>query len=326
METILVVGGAGYIGSHMLAFLKDKPVDVIVIDDLSSGHLDSVVHGEFIHSDFSDQAVLEKIFSKKNIATVMHFASYIQVSESVLHPSKYYGNNVVKTIQLLDSMHRFGVKNIVFSSTAAIFGNPISLKLDELHPKDPINPYGRTKNIIEQVLKDYSAAYGITSTCLRYFNAAGAHPDGLVGEKHEPETHLIPLAIKAALGELKNIRVFGCDYPTCDGTAVRDYVHVMDIVEAHWLAHLYMKENSGAFAFNLGNGNGYTVRQIIDTVERLTNMPIEILLEDRRLGDPPSLVADSTKARGALGWKPKYSNIDVIVEHALGFIQKGRFK
>jgi UDP-glucose 4-epimerase len=315
-KTVLVVGGAGYIGSHMVWLLGQKGVDAVTLDNLSSGHRDAVLHGRFVHGDIADQLILDKVFRQYRFDAVMHFASSIQVGESVQDPAKYYQNNVVNTLNLLNAMCAHGVDKFIFSSTAAIFGEPEYSPINEAHPKRPINPYGWSKLMVEQALADYDRAYGLKSVCLRYFNAAGAHPDGLLGERHEPETHLIPLALQAASGRRPNITVFGRDYDTPDGTCIRDYVHILDLAEAHWLALQYLQSAGETTVFNLGNGNGYSVESVVQAVRRITGEMITVQEGRRRLGDPARLVANAAKIRRELGWRPVYSDLDVIVEHA----------
>jgi UDP-glucose 4-epimerase len=315
-KTVLVVGGAGYIGSHMVWLLGQKGVDVVTLDNLSSGHRDAVLHGRFVHGDIADQLILDKVFREYKFDAVMHFASSIQVGESVQDPAKYYQNNVVNTLNLLNAMCAHGVDKFIFSSTAAIFGEPEYSPIDEAHPKRPINPYGWSKLMVEQALADYDRAYGLKSVCLRYFNAAGAHPDGLLGERHEPETHLIPLVLQAASGRRPNITVFGRDYDTPDGTCIRDYIHILDLAEAHWLALQYLQSAGETSAFNLGNGNGYSVESVIQAVRRVTGETVPVQEGRRRPGDPARLVANATKIRQELGWQPAYSDLDAIVEHA----------
>lgn len=313
---ILVVGGAGYIGSHMVALLGESAHEVVTLDNLSHGYRDAVHYGAFVEADLADKDALERLLSAGAFDAVMHFASYIQVGESVVEPAKYYENNVSNTLNLLDAMVKHGVKHFIFSSTAAIFGEPEYTPIDELHPTLPINPYGRTKLYVEQILADYDRAYGLKSVCLRYFNAAGAHPDGSLGERHVPETHLIPLVLQAASGRRDAISVFGRDYPTPDGTCVRDYIHVMDLCEAHLLALETLVEDGESAAYNLGNGNGFTVQEVIDSAMRVTGREITVVDAPRRDGDPAHLVADSTMAKRVLGWQPQYADLDSIIRHA----------
>lgn len=320
--TVLVVGGAGYIGSHMVWLLGQRGVNVVTLDDLSSGHADAVTSGRLERGDMADRALLDRIFSSQPVDAVMHFASFIQVGESVEQPARYYRNNVLRTLDLLDAMRAHGVKHFIFSSTAAVFGEPAYTPIDERHPQQPINPYGRTKWMVEQVLADYDRAYGLRSVCLRYFNAAGAHPDGLLGERHDPETHLIPLVLQAASGRRAGIKVFGQDYDTPDGTCIRDYIHVMDLAEAHWLALQRLLQGGASGVFNLGNGGGYSVQQVIDVARAHTGREIALEYAPRRPGDPARLVADATLAREELGWVPQYPDLATLVAHAWRWEQR----
>ena len=269
LPKVLVVGGAGYIGSHMVKLLGLRGCEVTTLDDLSSGHRDAVLYGDFVLGSLSDKLLLGQVLSR-GFDAVFHFASFIQVGESVSDPAKYYQNNVVNTLNLLDAMRAHGVLRLVFSSTAATFGEPQYSPIDERHPQQPINPYGRSKWMVEQILADYDKAYGMKSVCLRYFNAAGADPQGLLGERHEPETHLIPLVLQAASGRRASISLFGRDYDTPDGTCIRDYIHIEDLCSAHWLALQSLMKGEGSQAYNLGNGNGFSVQEVIDTAERVT--------------------------------------------------------
>lgn len=316
---VLVVGGAGFIGSHMVKHLDRRGVTVTTLDNLSSGHRDAVRSGRFVQSDIADRLTLDALFASAHFDAVMHFASHIEVGESVRRPNKYYRNNVVNTLTLLDAMIEAKISRFIFSSTAAIFGEPQRTPIDEAHPKNPINPYGRSKWMIEQALEDYDNAFGLRSTCLRYFNAAGADPDGDLGERHDPESHLIPLALQAATGRRKGIAIFGTDYDTPDGTCIRDYIHVSDLCDAHALALDNLMAGGASAAFNLGNGNGFSVREVLSTARRVTGVEFEIREEARRPGDPPRLVADSSAARRVLGWRPKFPALDTIVEHAWAF-------
>ena len=312
---VLVVGGAGYIGSHMVKRLCQLGCQVTTLDDLSSGHRDAVLSGDFVQGSIADKDLLSRLLGQ-GFDAVMHFASFIQVGESVRHPAKYYQNNVVNTLNLLDAMRAHNIQNLIFSSTAATFGEPQYTPIDERHPQQPINPYGRTKRIIEEVLTDYDAAYGLKSVCLRYFNAAGADPEGQLGERHEPETHLIPLVLQAASGRRTHISVFGRDYDTPDGTCIRDYVHIADLCEAHWLALKWLINGGPSQAYNLGNGNGFSVQEVIDTAEVVTGRKIAVLNAPRREGDPARLVADATLAGKQLGWQPNYADLATIIAHA----------
>lgn len=321
---ILVVGGAGYIGSHMVWYLRQHGAQVTVLDDLSSGHRDAVLDADFVQGSLADAGLLDKLFAGKAFDAVMHFASFIQVGESVREPAKYYRNNVANTLNLLEAMHGHGVKRFVFSSTAAVYGNPAYVPIDEAHALEPINPYGRSKMMIEQVLADYAQAYGLQSVCLRYFNAAGAHPEGLLGERHDPETHLIPLVLQAASGRRDHITVYGRDYDTPDGTCIRDYIHIMDLAQAHWQALRYLQDGGASAAFNLGNGQGFSVQHVIDVARQITGQKIALQEGPRRAGDPPRLVADASRAREVLGWKPHYADLQTIVSHAWAWEQKTR--
>lgn len=316
MLNILVVGGAGYIGSHMVKCLANAGCDITVLDNMSSGHADAVLAGRLEVGDLSDRPFLDRLFSENAFDVVMHFASSILVGESVNDPAKYYCNNVANTLNLLDSMILHGVPNFIFSSTAAIFGEPEYIPIDEKHPKQPINPYGRSKWMVEQILDDFERAYGLKSVCLRYFNAAGADPDGQLGERHDPETHLIPLVLQAASGRRDSITVFGRDYDTEDGTCIRDYIHVSDLCEAHWLAIQYLIGGGDSQRFNLGNGNGYSVQEVIDVCRAVTEKEFDVIESERREGDPAVLVADSRLATKTLGWKPNLSDLETIIGHA----------
>jgi UDP-glucose 4-epimerase len=313
---VLVVGGAGYIGSHMVLALRQAGHEVVTLDNLSTGHRDAVLAGEWVLGDLADPLALEALFSGRRFEAVLHFASSIQVGESVRQPLLYYQNNVANTLNLLQAMVRHGVRRLIFSSTAALFGNPVRPRIDETHPRQPINPYGRSKWMVEQVLADADQAHGLRSICLRYFNAAGADPLARVGERHEPETHLIPLVLQAASGRRPDITVHGTDYDTPDGTCVRDYIHVADLAEAHLLALETLARKDSSDAFNLGNGNGYSVQQVIDSVRRVTGRDVTVRHGPRREGDPAVLVADSARAQALLDWRPRHADLDTIVNHA----------
>lgn len=313
---ILVVGGAGYIGSHMVKALRGAGCVPVVADDLGNGRRDAVQAAELHVGDIGDPRFVDEVLGAVQPAAVMHFASFIQVGESVAEPARYYRNNVTATQVLLEGMRTHGVDRFIFSSTAAIFGNPDYVPIDEAHPKAPINPYGRSKWMVEQMLEDFDRAYGLKSTCLRYFNAAGADPDAELGECHEPETHLLPLLLQVASGRRPHITVNGNDYPTPDGTCVRDYVHVADLCDAHLLALRQLLAGGGSARYNLGNGNGFSIREVVASVERVTCRTIPVVAGPRREGDPPVLVADARHAREALGWQPRYAELDTIVAHA----------
>lgn len=316
MNKILVIGGAGYIGSHMVVRLLEKGVDVTTFDNLSGGYRDSVLGGHFIKGDLADTNLLDRVFKENSFDAVMHFASFIEVGESIISPAKYYQNNVTHTQNLLDAMIKHGVLHFVFSSTAAIFGEPEYVPIDEKHPMVPINPYGRTKLIVEQMLADYDRAYGLKSVSLRYFNAAGADPETRIGERHVPESHLIPLVLQAASGRRDSISIFGQSYDTPDGTCIRDYIHICDLCEAHLLAIQSLQSSKKSAAYNLGNGNGFSVKEVIDTVKKVTNKEFNVVIAEARAGDPARLVADASLARKELNWQPEFSSIETIVAHA----------
>ncbi len=313
---ILVVGGAGYIGSHMVKKLALTGHEVVTLDNLSRGYEDAVKYGEFVNGNLGDKNLLNSLFSKHPFDAVMHFAAFIEVGESVTEPGMYYHNNVCNTQVLLDAMVSHDIRYFVFSSTAAIFGEPQYTPIDEAHPKNPINPYGRSKLMVEQMLEDYDHAYGLKSTCLRYFNAAGADPDGELGERHNPESHLIPLILQAASGRREAISIFGRDYPTDDGTCVRDYVHINDLCDAHSLALEKMQKSGDSARYNLGNGTGFSVQQVIDTVKHVADKDFKVIHAERRPGDPAVLVADATLAKQALGWTPEFNQLETIIATA----------
>lgn len=318
----LVVGGAGYIGSHMVKHLGDAGHKVFVFDDLSSGYADAVVRGTLIAGDLADRAAVDAALKYNDIEAVFHFASSIQVGESTVDPAKYYRNNVANTLNLLDAMRAQNVNRIVFSSTAAVYGEPEQIPIPESHRRLPINPYGRTKSMVEDILRDYHAAYGLQSFSLRYFNAAGADPAGEIGERHDPETHLVPLILQVASGRRKSIAVFGRNYDTPDGTCIRDYVHVSDLADAHAKALRKLVADGGCHACNLGTGQGYSVQDVIDAVRRVTGCDIAVEDRPRREGDPARLVADAHLAATMLGWTPRLSDLDTIVAHAWAWEKK----
>lgn len=313
---ILVVGGAGYIGSHMVKALMRQGADVQVLDDLSSGHADAVPADRLVAGSLADMPALDKLFTASSFDAVMHFASFIPVGESVRDPAPYYRNNVLNTQNLLDAMLTHGVKRFVFSSTAAVFGEPEYVPIDEKHRLAPLNPYGWSKLMVEQMLQDYQRAYGFESVCLRYFNAAGADPEGDLGERHEPETHLIPLILQVASGRRPHITVFGNDYDTPDGTCIRDYIHVDDLCSAHMLALQRLLAGKGGGRFNLGNGEGFSVDEVIATAREVTGHAIPLVYEARRPGDPARLVANAQLAREVLGWKPQRADLATILGDA----------
>lgn len=319
---ILVVGGAGYIGSHMVKCLNQAGYEPIVLDNLSSGHRDAVQGAELIVGDMMNADLLEKIFAQHDFAAVMHFAALIQVGESVEQPVKYYQNNVAATLQLLTTMLKWKVKNFIFSSTAAVYGEPQYTPINEQHPLAPINPYGRSKHMVEQMLEDFAKSYEFRYASLRYFNAAGADPDGQLAERHDPETHLIPLVLQAASGRRRDITVYGRNYPIIDGTCVRDYVHVNDLCSAHLLALQALIKDKKSMIYNLGTGQGFSVQQVIDMAREVTGCDIKVVNGERRAGDPAVLVADASKAMTELGWQPKYSELKMIIEHAWRVLKK----
>ncbi|HEY9691219.1 MAG TPA: UDP-glucose 4-epimerase GalE [Oculatellaceae cyanobacterium] len=317
-ETILVTGGAGYIGSHAVLALKRAGYEVVVLDNLVYGHRDLVekLQVKLIVGDLCDRTLLDHLFTNHNISAVMHFAAYAYVGESVTNPSKYYRNNVIGTLTLLDAMMAASIKKFVFSSTCATYGVPKTVPIPEDHPQNPINPYGASKLMVERMLSDFDTAYDFKSVCFRYFNAAGADPNGLLGEDHNPETHLIPLVLQTALGKRESVSIFGTDYDTSDGTCIRDYIHVTDLANAHVLGLEYLLQGGNSTVFNLGNGNGFSVKEVIETAKEVTGKEIKVQKCDRRPGDPPILVGSSDKARTILGWQPQYCNLTNIIFHA----------
>jgi UDP-glucose 4-epimerase len=320
---ILVTGGAGYIGSHMVKLLLERGARVTVLDDLSTGHADAVRGAQLVQGDIADAAATKRLLQKNAVEAVVHFAASSLVGESVADPLKYYRRNVGGTTALLEAMREASVRRLVFSSTAAVYGNPLRLPIDEAHPTQPVNPYGSSKLAIERMLAECSSAYGIGVVTLRYFNAAGADPSGELGERHDPETHLIPLVLQAASGRRASISVFGNDWPTRDGTCVRDYIHVADLCDAHLRALERLARGTGCEVFNLGNGDGATVLEVIEAARRVTGKNIQALSAPRRPGDPPSLVADASKARRLLGWQPARAEIETIVRDAWEFERRG---
>ncbi|MEM9451376.1 MAG: UDP-glucose 4-epimerase GalE [Cyanobacteria bacterium P01_E01_bin.6] len=324
-HTILVTGGAGYIGSHAVLALQRAGYQVVILDNLVYGHQDiaeTVLNVELAIGDTNDRIFLDNLFATHQFSAVMHFAAYTYVGESVTNPGKYYRNNVNGTLTLLDAMVAASVKRIVFSSTCATYGEPQAIPMDETHPQHPISPYGTTKWMVEKILADFDHAHDLKSVCFRYFNAAGADPDGKTGEDHNPETHLIPLVLQTALGTRESISIFGTDYPTPDGTCVRDYIHVSDLADAHVLGLDYLLKGGDSNIFNLGNGNGFSVREVIETARQVTEKEIKAVECDRRPGDPPSLVGSSEKAKRVLGWNPTYVDLSDIVSHAWQWHQR----
>lgn len=310
---ILIVGGAGYIGAHINKQLNINGYDTIVFDNLSYGHQDFVKWGAFERGDLGNIEEIREIFKKYTITAVMHFAAFTYVGESVEDPEKYYKNNVCNTINLLQVMREFKVNKLVFSSTCATYGDPVEIPITENHPQNPISPYGRGKLMVENIMADYSRAYNLKYVSLRYFNAAGADSESEIGELHDPETHLIPLILDAASGKRKNIKIFGTNYSTPDGTCVRDYIHVTDLADAHLKALKYLENGGESDYFNLGNGNGFSVREVIEMARKVTGKNIIAVEYDRRPGDPPVLVGSSDKIRKILKWNPDYDNLYQII-------------
>ncbi len=313
---ILIAGGAGYIGSHVVKMLNQRGYETLVIDNLSTGHREFLKWGDWIIGDIGDVELLDSVFQKYPIEAVMHFSAYSLVGESVNHPQKYYENNTAKTLSLLGSMLNYDIKKFIFSSTCATYGLPQTIPITEELPQNPINPYGMSKLMVEKILQDFTSAYDLRFVSLRYFNAAGADLDSEIGEWHESESHLIPLVLDAALGRREKIQIFGTKYPTPDGTCIRDYIHVNDLAGAHILALEYLLNGGESDSFNLGNGNGYSVREVIETAKRVTGRNIFYEEVDNRPGDPPILIGDSNKIRKQLNWNPEYAELDIIIESA----------
>jgi UDP-glucose 4-epimerase len=322
LPTVVVAGGAGYIGSHMVRMLLESGYRAIVVDNLATGHADAVGQAIFRSGDIGDPAFTGPLLREFEPQCVMHFAAASLVGESMTAPAKYWRNNLVQTLSLLDTMVECGVRQFIFSSTAAVYGNPIEVPITEQHPQRPINPYGNSKLAVERALEDYSRAYGLRSITLRYFNAAGAHPDGTLGERHEPETHLIPLVLQVASGRRPVIARFGSNFPTPDGSCIRDYIHVQDLCTAHLLALRKLGEGAQTTVYNLGNGNGNSVNEVIEAARQVTGHPIPLRDDPPREGDPPVLVADARRAREELEWVPQYADIETIIAHAWQWEQK----
>jgi UDP-glucose 4-epimerase len=318
---VLVTGGAGYIGSHMVKLLVESGAEVSVLDDLSTGHADAVLGGQFVRGDIADKNRVKQLLAERGIEAVVHFAACSLVAESMADPLKYYARNVGGTVALLSAMRDASVGKIVFSSTAAVYGDPQRLPIDEAHPAQPVNPYGSSKLTIERMLAECSAAYGLQAASLRYFNAAGADAQAGLGERHDPETHLIPLVLRAAARN-GQVSVYGTDYPTRDGTCVRDYIHVADLCIAHLRALDWLAAGGRCESFNLGNGEGATVLEVIEAVRRVTGKDFAVNFVARRAGDPPALVADAAKARRTLGWQPAHTGVESIVRDAWAFEQR----
>ena len=313
---VLVTGGAGYIGSHTLLALTQAGFETVTLDNLSKGHRAAVRVGELVVGDISDARLLDELFQAHRFEAVVHFAANSLVGESMVDPAKYYVNNVSGGLQLLEAMQRHGVMRLVFSSTAAVYGEPEEVPIREDFTLQPTNVYGESKLMIEKILRDYSRAYGLRAISLRYFNAAGADPSGMIGEDHDPETHLIPLVLQAALKQRSEVRVFGTDYPTIDGTCIRDYIHVNDLAEAHVLTLQALLDGAETTAYNLGNGLGYSVREVITTTEEVIGQKLPVIEEGRRPGDPAALVASSERIQRELSWQPKFGDLRKIIETA----------
>lgn len=323
--TILVTGGAGYIGSHTVRALQAQGYQPIVLDNLSNGQraiAAEVLQVPLIVGDTRDRLLLDRLFAEHPIQAVIHFAASIEVGESVRDPGNFYANNVSGSLTLLQAMVAAGCQQLVFSSTCATYGLPQVIPIPEDHPQAPINPYGRSKWMVEQFLQDFQAAYGLRSVIFRYFNAAGADPKGDLGEAHDPETHLIPLVLQAAAGQRPSIQVYGTDYPTSDGTCIRDYIHVCDLADAHVRGLTYLADGGATTAFNLGNGNGFSVKEVIATAERVTQRSIPVQSSDRRPGDAIALVGSSDKARQILGWEPQFPSLETMIQHAWQWQQR----
>jgi len=319
---ILVTGGAGYIGSHMVYLLLKNGYDIVVVDNLEKGHSKAILGGKFYCGDLKDKDFLEKVFSENEIEAVIHFAASSLVGESVVNPIKYYYNNVYGTTNLIDAMIKHDVKKIVFSSTAAVYGEPENIPILETDKTLPTNPYGETKLAIEKMLNWVDCAHGLKYVSLRYFNVAGAHLDGLIGENHKPETHLIPIILQTALNKREKVTVYGNDYDTKDGTCIRDYIHVLDLCEAHLLALEFLKENKKSEIFNLGNGMGFSVLEVINKAIEITGVNIKYEFGQRRAGDPSILVASDKKAKEVLKWNPKYADLSTIIASAWNWHKK----
>lgn len=325
MGKILVCGGAGYIGSHCNKMLNENGYETVVFDNLVYGHREAVKWGELVIGDLADQHALDDLFTKYKFDAVLHFAAYAYVGESVENPEKYYYNNVSNTLNLLQAMKNHGCRRLIFSSTCATYGEPKRVPITEDMPQKPINPYGATKLMVERIFKDYNKAYGLQFVVLRYFNAAGADPDGEIGESHDPETHIIPLVLDAASGARSDVKVFGTDYDTPDGSCVRDYIHVTDLASAHLLALKHLEDGKPSDFFNLGNEKGTSVLEVVESVRRVTGKVFTVVLTDRRPGDPAKLVGSSQKAKTILQWNPQYADIDTIVSHAWKWHEKKEY-
>ncbi len=321
-QTILITGGAGYIGSHTAKCVAQAGHTPIIFDDLSEGNAWAIKYGTHIHASLADPTAIQKAFNDHNIDAVIHFAASVHVGDSVTNPIHYYENNVIASLNLLNAMIQANVKHIIFSSTCATYGEPAKVPIDENNPQLPVNPYGETKLVVERALQSYAHAYGLRYAALRYFNAAGADPDGELGEIRKVETHLIPIALFAAMGRRAPLKVFGTDYPTPDGTCVRDYIHINDLADAHLRALDYLHTHDDNIAVNLGTGTGYSIRQVLDTIEKITGLVVPAEDAPRRKGDPPELIADPGKAKALLNWVPRHSDLETIIQNAYNFYDK----
>ncbi len=319
---VLVTGGAGYIGAHAVRELKKVGYEVVIFDNLIYGHRELAQGERLIVGELENGELLREVFAEHRVEAVMHFAAFAYVGESVENPAKYYRNNVVATLNLLDVMREAKVNRFIFSSTCATYGEPKEVPIPESHPQQPINPYGASKVMVERILQDYSNAFGLKYVALRYFNAAGADESGEIGEDHNPETHLIPLVLDAALGRRNHITIYGTDYETPDGTCIRDYIHVSDLADAHVLGLKYLENGGASDVFNLGNGNGFSVREVIETARRITGKEIRVVEGARRAGDPAKLIGSAEKAKQVLGWKPKFNQLETIIATAWKWHQK----
>lgn len=313
---ILVTGGAGYIGSHYVLYEKERGNEVVALDNMVYGHREAVGDVPLYVGDVGDRTILDRVFSENKIDAVVHFAAFAAVGESVVYPERYYNNNVRATLNLLDTMRAFGVKNFIFSSSCATYGNPQYMPMDENHPQNPINPYGESKYICEKFMSAYDHAHGLKFAALRYFNAAGADPCGRIGESHTPESHLIPIVLQVAKKERELITIYGNDFDTPDGTCIRDYIHILDLAQAHSLALQKLQAGGDSGFYNLGTGNGFSVKEVIDVCAEVTGKPIKTVIGPRRPGDPPRLIASSEKAKSVLGWVPKFTDLKRTVQTA----------
>jgi UDP-glucose 4-epimerase len=322
---ILVTGGAGYIGSHYVLYERERGSDVVVLDNMVYGHPEAVMDTPLVEGDLSDRATLDRVFTEYKVDAVVHFAAFASVPESVAHPERYYNNNVRATLNLLDAMRDHGIRHFVFSSSCATYGNPQYVPMDEKHPQDPINPYGESKYMCEKIMSAYDHAHGLRFASLRYFNAAGADPQARIGESHDPETHIIPIILQVAKGQREAVTIYGEDYDTPDGTCVRDYIHILDLAQAHSLALEKMRAGGGSGFYNLGSEQGFTVREVVDVCRKVTGHEIPVTMGPRRPGDPPRLVASAAKAKTELGWSPRFTDLEETVRTAWNWEQNRRY-